>query len=115
MAELHEYNRTKRESKQVYNVHMSDEGDHYFLHEVQVAEEFRGRSMLLRAIQRTIFNMPEFLPDYPDKKPIRALVRVVEGIPQEKLVEAFLNSGFKILEQDVDGGALSPFLGIRTV
>ncbi len=122
MAELHEYNRTKRESKQVYNVHMSDEGDHYFLHEVQVAEEFRGRRMLLRAIQRTIFNMPEFLPDYPDKKPIRALVRVpgvryanptssleVEGIPQEKLVEAFLNSGFKILEQDVDGGVLMEF------
>ena len=109
MTELHELNRTKRKSRQVYNVHMSDEGDHYFLHEIQVAEEFRGRNMLLRAIQRTIFNMPEFLPDYPEPKPIRALVRVVEGIPQEKLVEAFLNSGFEILEQDVDGGVLMEF------
>ena len=109
MAELHQFNRTTRESKQVYNVHMTDEGDHYFMHEVQVAKEFRGFNWLLRAIQRTVFNMPEFLPDYPDKKPIRTLARVVEGIPQEKLISGLLSSGFKILEQDVDGGVLMEF------
>ena len=115
MAELHQLNRTKKKSKQVYNVHMTDEGDHYFMHEVQVAEEFRGRQWLLRAIQRTIFNMPEFLPDYPDKKPIRTLARVVEGIPQEKLVSGLLNSGFEILEQDVDGGVLMEFKWLEDV
>jgi mycoredoxin len=109
MAEFHHYNRTKRETTQIYNVHMSDEGDHYWLHEIQVAEAARRKGTMLRAIQHTVFNMPEFLPDYPDKKPIRTLARAVEGIPQEKLVEALLNSGFEVLEQDVDGGVLMEF------
>jgi guanylate kinase len=102
------FNRTKQSTSQEFNVQITDEGDHYWLHEVQVGKEYRGQGVLRDALQLILLQLPDRLIDYPDKKPIRTLARVVEGIPQEALVRTLERAGFKKLEE-VDDGVLMEF------
>jgi glutaredoxin len=106
--DLHVRNFTKKTVENQGTITISDEGDHYFLHSVQVAPKFRGQGMLTELIGFLFLEMPDRLPGHP-KKPVRTLVRAVEGIPQKKLVELFEERfGFRPLEE-VDGGVLMEF------
>ena len=106
--EAHIINRTKNVSEQVYVLRVEDKGDHYWLHEIQVSPKYRGQNWLRWGLETMLFNLVDRIPDYPDKKPVRTLARVVEGIPQKALVRVLEETGFKKIEE-VDGGVLMEF------
>ena len=106
--EAHIINRTKNFSEQVYVLRVEDKGDHYWLHEIQVSPKYRGQNWLRWGLETMLFNLVDRIPDYPDKKPVRTLARVVEGIPQKALVRVLEETGFKKIEE-VDGGVLMEF------
>ena len=106
--DIHVWNKTRKTAENTGTITISDEGDHYFLHSIQVAPEWRGRGLVTDLIGVLFLEMPDRLPGYP-KKPVRTLARVVEGMPQEKLVELLETKfGFRKLEE-VDGGVLMQF------
>ena len=107
-VDMHLVNQTKSTSQNMSTITITDEGDHYFLHEVQVAPKFRRQGYMTATLAFLLHEMPDRLPGHP-KKPIRTLVRAQEGIPQEKLLELFERRfGFRKLEE-VDGGVLMEF------
>jgi guanylate kinase len=106
--DIHEWNKTEKTAENSGTITISDEGDHYFLHSIQVPPKWRNKGRLTDLIGLLLLNMPDRLPGHP-KKPVRTLARVVEGIPQEKLVELLeTRFGFRKLEE-VDGGVLMQF------
>ena len=106
--DIHDWNKTKKTSENIANITISDEGDHYFIHSIQVAPKWRKQGYVTDLFGLLLLNMPDRLPGHP-KKPIRTLARVVEGMPQEKLVELLeTRFGFRKLEE-VDGGVLMQF------
>jgi hypothetical protein len=107
-VEAHIINHTKNVSEQVYVVRVEDKGDHYWLHEIQVSPKHRGQSWLRWGLERMLFNLVDRIPDYPNKRPVRTLARVVEGIPQKELVRVLEETGFEKIEE-VDGGVLMEF------
>lgn len=108
LFEAHWLNHTKNSSSQIFVLRIQDKGDHYWLHEVQVSPKERGQDWFRVSLERMLFSLADRFPDYPDKKPVRTLARVVEGIPQKELVRVFEETGFKKLEE-VDGGVLMEF------
>ena len=106
--DAHLVNQTKNSLQNISTLTITDEGDHYFLHEVQVAPKFRRQGHMTQIFAWLLRYMPDRLPGHP-KKPIRTLVRAQEGIPQEMLLELFEKRfGFRKLEE-VDGGVLMEF------
>ena len=106
--ETHIINRTKSTSEQVSLLRLEDEEDHYWLHEIQVSPQYRGQNWFRWGLETMLFNLADRLPDYPDKKPVRTLARVVEGIPQKELVRVLEETGFKKIGEE-DGGVLMEF------
>ena len=107
-VEAHIVNHTKNVSEQVSVLRLEDRGDHYWLHEIQVSPEHRGQNWFRWGVETMLFNLVDRIPDYPNKKPVRTLARVVEGIPQKELVRVLEETGFKKIEE-VDGGVLMEF------
>ena len=106
VMEAHDHNITKNEVVNSWTVRIEDRGEYLWLEEIQVHPEKRGEGLLRDALWYLLFEMPyRRVPEYPEKKPIRTLARVVEGIPQEELVKTLKRIGFKELEK-VDGGVL---------
>ena len=106
--DIHSWNKTRKTAENIGTITISDEGDHYFLHSMQVAPVARRQGLVTDLIGVLFLEMPDRLPGHP-KKPVRTLARVVEGMPQEKLVELLETKfGFRKLEE-VDGGVLMQF------
>ena len=104
----HSVNRTKGEVEEVNFATLSDRGDHYFLHEIRVAEPFRNFGYMKDAFQSVIFYLGDKLSQYDSStptKPIRTLARVQEGMSQANLVKVLESWGFEELEK-ADGGVL---------
>jgi len=102
----HWVNRTKGEVEEVNFATLSDEGDHYFLHEIRVAEPFRNFGYMKEAFQNVILYLGDKLSQYDSStptKPIRTLARVQEGMSQANLVKALKSWGFEELEKADDG------------
>lgn len=106
--ETHIINLTKSTSEQVSLLRLEDKEDHYWLHEIQVSPQYRGQNWFRWSLEIMLFNLVDRLPDYPDKKPVHTLARVVEGIPQKELVRVLEETGFKKIGEE-DGGVLMEF------